>query len=40
MLRTIGLELGQEKCVIQHFKRGKKVEESEHVLVDAGVIIE
>ena len=40
MLRTIGLELGQEKCAIQHFKRGKQVEESEHVLLDGGVIIE
>ena len=40
MLRTIGLELGQEKCAIQHFKRGKKVKESEHVLLNAGVIIE
>ena len=40
MLRAIGLELWQEKCTIQHFKRGKKVKESEHVLLDAGVIIE
>ena len=40
MLRTIGLELGQEKRAIQHFKRDKQVEESEHVLLDAGVFIE
>ena len=39
MLRTIGLELGQEKCAIQHFKRGKQVEESEHVLLGARVIM-
>ena len=40
ILRTIVLGLGQKKCTIQDFKRDKKVEESEHVLLDAGMIIE
>ena len=40
MIRIIGLELGHEKCAIQHFKRGKNVEESKCVLLDDGMIIE
>ena len=39
MLCNIGLELGKEKCAIER-KRDKKFEESDQVLLNAGVIID
>ena len=36
MFQTIGLELGEEKCEIQQFKHGKKVEGGEQMEFQVG----
>ena len=36
MFQTIGLELGEEKCEIQQFKHGKKVEGGEQMELQVG----